>query len=528
MKLDRPLLSRLDLVGATATELELGNRLLPTRWDYSTLALESTRVSSWLRAKFSRHIPARTASIVFADKGWRGVRPLHILTLEDRVAYRALVGLISRSLPIRLQNRPPIDEFRNAPLAVPNVSYISKTDVTAYYEYVDHDLLCSELLAQTGEAPAIDALSDLLDGLLGRRVGLPQVHPASDILGDTYIDPARRRLLRRGHATFTYSDDFRIASSTLGEARAALEACGFEVRRLGLVLNERKTYTYGDENYRRSLTSFSDAEQALFEGDEPQDDAILGFLDPDYDDDDDERPEVRTLGPSPVDGSLDESEAFAGDLSAEDFTVGVDPRRVRAAERVWEIWEEEDDNETSQAGQEAAITQSLLGRALPTLGAAGDRRPLSALSTLLRLEPALTPHVAAYVRTYANLGRRARADLRSALDEVTASDILSNWQAIWIAHSAGEIRRSVDRHSYEDWLSECLTDGHDGLAATAAATIGRIGRGDPAVLAAAVQRVGPEWRRLAFWGLARLDKGRAEQIADDAVDHLLLSTINNL
>jgi hypothetical protein len=34
-----------------------------------------------------------------------------------------------------------------------------------------------------------------------RRVGLPQVHSASDVLGDTYIDPVRRRMLRK-HADF--------------------------------------------------------------------------------------------------------------------------------------------------------------------------------------------------------------------------------------------------------------------------------------------------------------------------------------
>jgi len=80
------------------------------------------------------------------------------------------------------------------------------------------------------------------------------VHTASDILGDTYIDPVRRRMLIRGYATFTYSDDFRIASQTLGAARAAVEACAEEVRGLGLVLNDRKTYTYGTRKYRESLT----------------------------------------------------------------------------------------------------------------------------------------------------------------------------------------------------------------------------------------------------------------------------------
>ncbi|MDT0264630.1 RNA-dependent RNA polymerase family protein, partial [Jatrophihabitans lederbergiae] len=66
---------------------------------------------------------------------------------------------------------------------------------------------------------------------------------------------------------------FRIASKTLADARGALEACAEEVRELGLVLNERKTFTYGAKKYERSLTAFADAERDLFatEADEGDD-----------------------------------------------------------------------------------------------------------------------------------------------------------------------------------------------------------------------------------------------------------------
>ncbi|MGH3712658.1 MAG: reverse transcriptase domain-containing protein [Micromonosporaceae bacterium] len=462
---------------------------------------------------------------MFADKGWRGARPLHVMTLEDRVLYRALVDLISDALPERLHSRVPIEQFRKAPLEVSGVEYISKTDVTAYYEFVDHELLCAELIAQTGDEMAVAALAVLLASVLGRRVGLPQVHPASDVLGDTYIDPVRRRLLRRGHAVFAYSDDFRIASPSLGDARASLEACAMEVRALGLVLNERKTYTYGAENYRRSLTSFADAEQRLFADGEPSDSfGGLGFLDPDYGDEDGDGAAPLTLGALPLDSSVDDDEAFATD--ADEVSGAVDPRRLRAAQRAWELWEREDESEETQAGQDAAITQSLLGRALPTLGAASDTRPLESLSELLRFEPALTPQAVAYVDAYGQNSPRARAGLRRALDDVVSGNILSAWQGMWLAQAAGGVRRSRRAHRYEDWLVQCTADGHDGhdgLAATAAAALGRIGRGDPDMVAAAVERVGPEWRRLAFWGLIGLDRARAEDTADDELDRLLLA-----
>ena len=518
MPIDRTLLRRADLPNAVALELSSRNRLMPRRWDYTALALESAAVETWLRPQLRRGPSGRSASVVFADKGWRGARPLHAMTLEGRVLYRALVGLISEALPERLRSRVQVEQFRNAPLDVPGVEYISKTDVTSYYEFVDHDLLCAELIAQTGEELAVDALADLLASVLGRHVGLPQVHPASDVLGDTYIDRVRRRLLRRGHAVFTYSDDFRIASPSLGDARASLEACAMEVRALGLVLNERKTYTYGAENYRHSLTSFADAEQRLFADGESPDPFGLGFLDTDYGDADGDAAAPLALGTSPLGSSVDENEALATDNSED-----IDPQRLRAAQRAWELWENEDESEETQAGQDAAITQSLLGRALPTLGAAGDTRPLRLLSRLLRFKPALTPQVAAYVAAYGQNGQRARADLRSALDEAVTGNILSAWQGMWLAQAAGGIRRSRRTHSYEEWLAQCVADGHDGLAATAAAALGRIGRGDPDLVAAAVDRVGPEWRRLAFWGLIGLDRARAEDTADDELDRLLLA-----
>jgi hypothetical protein len=519
---DRALLGRTSLPEAVRQELSSRNRLLPRRWDYATLAADPSAVETWLRPRLRRGASGRAASVVFADKGWRGARPLHIMTLEDRVLYRVLVDFIKKALPERLRSREPIEQFRQAPLDVPDVKYISKTDVTAYYEFVDHELLCAELIAQTGEDLAVEALADLLASVLGRRVGLPQVHPSSDVLGDTYIDPVRRRLIRRGHATFTYSDDFRIASRSLGDARASLEACAVEVHALGLVLNERKTYTYGTKKYRKSLTSFADAERRLFEEGEPPDAfGGLGFLDSDYGDADGEEAESATLGASPLDSSVDEEDV----ITTEDDEAGddLDPRRVRAAERAWDLWENEEESEEAQAGQDAAITQSLLGRALPTLGAAGDDRPLRWLSELLRFEPALTPRVGAYLDAYGQGGARARTEIRSALDDIVSGSILSTWQGIWLAHAAGGVKRATRRHDYEDWLARCVADGHDGLAATAAASLGRIGRGDADLVASAVERVGPEWRRLVFWGLIGLDRARAESTADDELDRMLLA-----
>lgn len=515
-------MSRMDLPAAVQRELLLRNRLLPRRWDYVALAGDHAAVEAALRPLLRRGPSGSKADVVLSDKGWRGVRPLHVMTLSDRVLFRALVEVIGETLPENLRHRSPIAGFQQAPLDVPSAKYVSKTDVTSYYEFVDHECLVDELIAQTGEEPAIESLAALLGNIMGRRVGLPQVHPASDVLGDTYIDPVRRRMLRRGHVVFTYSDDFRIASPSLGAARESVEACAEEVRALGLVLNDRKTYTYGAGKYRASLTSFGDAERRLFADDDDSeaDPFGLGFLDSDYGDVDDSA-SASTLGAEPLDRGVDEDEALGEDA----LNPGeIDERRLVAARRAWDLWVREDESEETQAGLEASITQSLVGRALPALGAAGEDGPLDHLSELLRYEPALAPQVTAYLTAYADNGREARSRLRGVLDEIVEADIYSPWQAMWLAQAAGGIRRSRGEHRYEGWLVQCVAESrHDGLAATAAAALGRLGRGDADVVAAAIDRVGPAWRRLAFWGLIGLDRQKAEAVADDAIDHLLLS-----
>ena len=187
-------MSRVDLSEAVQRELLLRNRLLPRRWDYVALAGDHAAVEAALRPLLRRGPSGTRADVVLSDKGWRGVRPLHVMTLSDRVLFRALVEVIGATLPENLRHRRPIADFRRAPLDVPSARYVSKTDVTSYYEFVDHECLADELIAQTGEEPAIDSLAALLGSIMGRRVGLPQVHPASDVLGDTYIDPVRRRI----------------------------------------------------------------------------------------------------------------------------------------------------------------------------------------------------------------------------------------------------------------------------------------------------------------------------------------------
>lgn len=510
--IDNSTFKGLDLDQAVRDELGRGNRLMPRRVELLTLARAPEAVASWIGPQLRKGHGGAVADVVFADKGSRGARPLHILTIEDRVLYRALLASLERALPQHVTTRPAVTAFRTAPLDDPSTRYITKTDVTAYYEFVDHDLLADELLGQTGEEPVIDVLTDLLHRVMGRRVGLPQVSRMSDVLGDTYIDVVRRRMVRRGFNTFTYSDDFRIATETLGAARTALEACAAELRQVGLVLNERKTFTYGRPHYVETLDAFRDAERQLFQGSD-------ALADQEYRGEDGGRleNESQMLSTEPVGGEIDEADV----LTDPAVDQAPDEVRVAAAGRALERWADEDEDAETQSGMSAAITQSLLGHALPVLGAAGDEAPLIQLNPLLRYEPALMPQVSAYLVAYAQHGRHHKSEVRDALDKVVVADVLSPWQSLWLAYTAGSLRGSRENRPHVAWLRGCL-ESEPALAAYAALALARLGHADGSTLAALVNEIALPWRSLAFYALGLADHDRAVAVADSELDRILL------
>lgn len=99
-----------------------------------------------------------------------------------------------------------------------------KADIASYYQYIDHERLVDEVVAQTGDDLAVGLAVELLSETSGRRFGLPQLSQVSDILADVYIGPMSRHLARAGFRAWSFADDFRVACRTYDEALRALEA----------------------------------------------------------------------------------------------------------------------------------------------------------------------------------------------------------------------------------------------------------------------------------------------------------------
>lgn len=502
------LLARLDLKNATEQELLSTNGLLPRRADEIEMALHASEVERLIRASLRKGLQARRASVIFASKQ-SGLRPLSLWKLQDRVLYRALVDLISLSLPPHLRKRDTFESFARKPLSKKETSYISTTDVSSFYVFVDHDVLCTELINQTGDYEAVAALSRLLEQVMGRRVGLPQVHDSSDVLGDTYIDPVRRLLIRAGHDAFTFSDDFRIGSNSLGQARSALELCAASALDLGLVLNESKTFTFNLQKYENSLSSHSEAETRILRDEQLTDaaDSVLRRRNR-YDETDENQEPFR---PILLLHDLEKVE------SAIERPENASSLNAATADRVWSIW-----SDIGSINHNAPIIRSLLAHALPALGLSGHSGPLKSLDQLMSRTPDLAPVVARFLTEYARANSSAEDEVREQISEVTSRDRLNDWQKLWLAHVLGGLSQTEPAPSCLEWLENCVERESAPVSAHAALALGRLQRGTSSLLAGAVDSVGEEWTSSMIWALGRIDPLLASSVADSELDRLLV------
>lgn len=511
------LLGELDFDAAVVKELDSTTRLLPPTPVTAELKFRSNKVAKLIREELARGTQARPASVVLAPKV-RGSRPLNQWRMQDRVLYRALVERLRLQLPIELQSRRPHSEFEAAPYENQDNTYICSTDITTYYQYIDHDVLADELTAQTGDYHAVNALINLLEQVMGTRVGIPQVHASSDILGDTYIDPIRRTLIREGYDTYVYADDFRIGCSSLGQARAALELCANSARSLGLVLNDAKTRTYKRETYFLTLDPLNAAATALLEEINLNGAAVF-LLSGGYEN------QAETGPLTPDFGNIDVTAPGADDAESVNAPK-FDKEDTALILGVWEAWASNPDRHTDE------FFRRLLAQALPGLGMLGEDGPLNELSTLLENAPHLTPPLADYLRNLVAKVPFLADQTEAVVYSRVRSDRLSEWQKVWLAYVLGSpnvlrphSKRPAPAPSHiVEWLEECVQDESSAvLAAAAAEALGQLHVGSTAILKKAYGRIAPEFRLSVLWALGQLDSEKASEVAESKFDRLVLS-----
>ena len=159
----------IDVPGAVEAELASRNRLLPPQWGDLALAGHEATVADWFRSLVRRDFSVQQEDILLARKLGRGARPLSLLGLQERLLYRGVVALVESTAHVSGgRSFEDYEIFQRAPLEVEGCRYVLKADIAAYYQYIDHERLVDEVVAQTGDDLAASVAVELLRQATGR------------------------------------------------------------------------------------------------------------------------------------------------------------------------------------------------------------------------------------------------------------------------------------------------------------------------------------------------------------------------
>lgn len=254
-------LSALDFTKAAAAEALAWRNLLPPEPWLRVVAKYPELFGDYVRRRLEAGTENSPVVIVRARKAHQQTRPVPVVGIPERIAYRALSSRVLASIPPVDRSSEAYAKFVSGPIEAayagkrflrPSTAvfqYVIESDITAFYEYVDHARLLAELQLRTSEVRTPRRLVELLTEMQGRSFGLPQLLDPSDALSEVYARIVERELQRSGVEVWRYNDDFRIAARTYDEAQANLEALAQAASTVGLVLNERKTRVVKFLNY---------------------------------------------------------------------------------------------------------------------------------------------------------------------------------------------------------------------------------------------------------------------------------------
>ena len=198
-------------------------------------------------------------------KPFGGIRPGAFLNCRDLTVYAACVGVclgrirnelswaknIDYSVPIVESDnetawlRNPFKgwrDFRTQSLVLlEKATHVVVADVAGFYEYIDIEILISELRRLAVEPGPLRLLSQCLNKWAKVQKGIPQGYSPSDVLAKLYLGVVDRGLKEKGLTHIRYMDDFRIFCDSEAEARRALVELTTMLRVRGLVLQTAKS-----------------------------------------------------------------------------------------------------------------------------------------------------------------------------------------------------------------------------------------------------------------------------------------------
>lgn len=398
-----------------AIEMEANTvrNLVPKDFDWNQILDKRDSIERWIRTQLRIGFNPGAQEVVSVRK-LQGTRPVPIWGPVERIVYRALAVLaLGKDFNLDRSAKAYL-EFVTAPLKYgsktshvdqkspfaslfwsfdSDIKYVVKSDIAAFYQYVDHAVLSRELLTCGADVEPVQALVDLLEDVQGRSYGIPQLLDSSDMLSEVYIDRLERDLLRRGLAVWRYNDDFRIACKKYEDALLAIELLDSAARDIGLVISESKTLIYKFSTYVEEVEAW----------------------------------EVK---PEQEGQTTEDVEVAVGDYT-DDFSQDVD-----AALSLISRTANGDDAGSINLNQLSYADLRLLRRAFGSMAQAGDPRALEFVRPFAIYAPALFPSIMRYVRA----AHDAESDaVVKVVDSVVASASMNEWQHQWMVQSMYEM-----------------------------------------------------------------------------------------
>jgi hypothetical protein len=129
--------------------------------------------------------------------------------------------------------------------------FMVETDVTAYFDHINHNLMLSRVSDLFSKSLSEDELKTVKE-LLGRMwkrwnigyikdFGIPQINDASSFMANLYLDELDKWLLSHNLVYLRYVDDIRIFAKSEPEARKSLAELIVKMREMGLYIASGKT-----------------------------------------------------------------------------------------------------------------------------------------------------------------------------------------------------------------------------------------------------------------------------------------------
>ncbi|WP_433151207.1 reverse transcriptase domain-containing protein [Actinomadura nitritigenes] len=201
--------------------------------------------------------------VVDLPKDRLSVRPLARLDLDHRLTYEsavmAVAPLIDHAMPDAVYSYRWLHDYSR--VDNPTWSWVAmqrnareihqlnpdlllaRTDVTAFYENIEIDILIDDLESVHAPKWAVETIRNFLNAFngLGNAWGIPQSYDASGILANLYLLPLDVELQRAGFAHLRYSDDIYIFGRDWVSLRKQILTLNKLLRHRHLTLSGPKT-----------------------------------------------------------------------------------------------------------------------------------------------------------------------------------------------------------------------------------------------------------------------------------------------